>query len=300
MPDLTGDLPCGSCGYNLRGLSVRAVCPECGTAVRATILLAVDPEAEELAPLRRPVLTATALVVMAWAALAAVLGVWAMRLGELMAMLFDGWPRGVGLRGPTVLALALGAAACPALVRPHARVPRWVSVRAIAGVIAYVPLVVLFWHLHTRYDPVRMPVYTGLGFGGIERSVLRLAIGGLAAAVIWGLWPAATGLIARSVVIRQNRVDTQPMSAMVVSLGIAAAGDVLRLGGELTPLLRGEIPSILVTVLIAVGSFLFTLTLIGLAIDTLRVRPVLVRPPISLTDVLGASSERDTGEGRAA
>jgi len=297
MPDLSGDLPCGGCGYNLRGLSVRSLCPECGTAVRATILLAVDPHAEELAPLKRPLLTSTALVVLAWAALLSVVGVWAMRLNEALAAAFDFWPESLGLRGPVVFALALSAAASPALIRPHRRVPVSVSGRAAAGVAAYIPLVVLFWFLHARYDPIRLTGYVTYGPASIDRSLLRLAIGGLAAATIWGLWPAATGLIARSVVIRQKRVDTQPISAMLISLGIAASGDMLRLAGEWVPVLRGDVPSILQIVLIAVGSFLFTLTLVGLAVDTIRVRSVLVRPPISLVDVLGARDEREENSG---
>lgn len=291
LPDLTGDLPCGGCGYNLRGLSVRSRCPECGTAVRATILLAVDPHAEELRPLRRPVLTSTALVVWAWGALLAVLGVWATRLSELLVVVYDDWPATGGFGGVVSALMACSAAASPALIKPHDGVPGPTTRRAVLGVAATVPLVALFGYLHTIHDPVRLTGYVTYGPAGIDRSLLRLAIAGLAGVAIWGLWPSATGLIARSVVIRQNRVDTQPISAMLVSLGIAAAGDLLRIGGAAVPVLRGDVASILETVLVAVGSFLFTLTLIGLAIDTLRVRPVLVRPPIGLVDVLGASAD---------
>ena len=60
--ELTGDLPCVRCGYNLRGLSIREHCPECDAPVRATILALVDPRASELKPLRRPRLTGWGLV----------------------------------------------------------------------------------------------------------------------------------------------------------------------------------------------------------------------------------------------
>ena len=33
MPFFTTDVPCPSCGYNLRGLSLRHGCPECGLKV---------------------------------------------------------------------------------------------------------------------------------------------------------------------------------------------------------------------------------------------------------------------------
>src|SRR5690606_19927036 len=58
---LSGAMPCISCGYNLQGLSVVGVCPECGAAVRATILATIDPQAEELTPLLTPRLTSLGL-----------------------------------------------------------------------------------------------------------------------------------------------------------------------------------------------------------------------------------------------
>ncbi|MBL8760751.1 MAG: hypothetical protein JNL50_05545, partial [Phycisphaerae bacterium] len=49
--ELTGDLRCAKCAYNLKGLSVRSVCPECGLAISATLLAKVDPHAAELRPI---------------------------------------------------------------------------------------------------------------------------------------------------------------------------------------------------------------------------------------------------------
>ncbi|MCA9295327.1 MAG: hypothetical protein KC983_02400 [Phycisphaerales bacterium] len=34
------DLPCKTCGYNLRGRTLDAVCPECGTPLSSTMSLA--------------------------------------------------------------------------------------------------------------------------------------------------------------------------------------------------------------------------------------------------------------------
>src|SRR5436190_23878239 len=68
---LRGDLPCVACGYNLKGLSIRSVCPECGTPVRATILSVVDPHAAELTPIRLPALVALGLLFCAAGALGA-------------------------------------------------------------------------------------------------------------------------------------------------------------------------------------------------------------------------------------
>ncbi|MEM7623588.1 MAG: hypothetical protein AAF235_10360 [Planctomycetota bacterium] len=62
---LLGDLPCVNCSYNLRGLSVRAVCPECKTAVLATVLAVIDPKAEEFSAIGSPRVVAAGFVV--WA-----------------------------------------------------------------------------------------------------------------------------------------------------------------------------------------------------------------------------------------
>ncbi|MEM1424869.1 MAG: hypothetical protein AAGH64_12820, partial [Planctomycetota bacterium] len=89
---LTGELPCVTCGYELRGLSVRDACPECGTGVRATILAVVDPLADELAPMRAPSLTGVLIV--SWA-LSSSIGVWLI----VAVRLLDG-VRALGLRAP--------------------------------------------------------------------------------------------------------------------------------------------------------------------------------------------------------
>ncbi|MEM0983176.1 MAG: hypothetical protein AAGI17_04405 [Planctomycetota bacterium] len=287
LPDLGGDFPCGGCGYNLRGLSVRSLCPECGTAVRATILLAVDPQAEELAPITLPKVTAFGLAIWAWSALLAAVCLWGMRITDLVRA------SGVGVAfesGPRIVVglLAVSAVCSFVLIRPHARVPRATMLRAILGAAMMLPLVGLFWYLLLEFDPARLPPYAApnASLAGAERSLIRLAIAGATSVVILGLWPAATSLIARSVVIRSGRVDTQPSSAMLAALGLAALGDVVHLAQLVMPWKPLDVLSIVETVLIAMGSFLFTLTLIGLAVDTIRVRKVLMHPPISLRDVL--------------
>ncbi len=68
--ELAGDLPCIQCGYNLRGLTVKGMCPECGTSVRATLLAVVDPMAGEFRPISFPRLTAYGMLVWSHAAVA--------------------------------------------------------------------------------------------------------------------------------------------------------------------------------------------------------------------------------------
>jgi len=47
-------LACRDCGYDLRGLPLGGVCPECGTPVWQTILALIDPETSRLPRLRNP------------------------------------------------------------------------------------------------------------------------------------------------------------------------------------------------------------------------------------------------------
>ena len=45
-------LPCGRCGYNLRGLAADSDCPECGEPIRLTIIEAIDPASRRLTPIQ--------------------------------------------------------------------------------------------------------------------------------------------------------------------------------------------------------------------------------------------------------
>ena len=45
-------LPCGRCGYNLRGLAADSDCPECGEPIRLTIIEAIDPASRRLVPIQ--------------------------------------------------------------------------------------------------------------------------------------------------------------------------------------------------------------------------------------------------------
>ncbi len=284
--ELTGDLPCVRCGYNLRGLSIRELCPECRAPVRATILALVDPKAGELKVLTRPRLTAWGLVVWSIAALLAALGSWVIRLSELSLSWLDvSWsPAWMGrlVVGMTLVS-GLGAMV---LIRPYPALGRGRQVRAIGGVLAYIPLALLLWYLFMRVDSGRaLPVFGAGGQDGV-RVLVRLGIGAMLALVILGLRPTARALAMRSVVVRTGKVDRQSLLALLGAVGIAAAGDLLRL---LTPEVRGPVGQALHTgeiVLVAVGSVLVTIGLVGIVIDCLRLRPTLARPGIGIADIL--------------
>ncbi|MEL6741370.1 MAG: hypothetical protein AAFP26_12000, partial [Planctomycetota bacterium] len=104
---LGGDLRCMRCAYDLAGLSITSSCPECGLAIKATLLSVVDPKAEVLAPLVRPLLVAWSLVLWSLGGVLLVLAGWGAR--RLLARTPDGQYPGEGpwltsVLGATLLA----------------------------------------------------------------------------------------------------------------------------------------------------------------------------------------------------
>lgn len=282
--ELTGDLRCARCGYNLRGLSVRSACPECGCAVRATILAVVDPHAEEFRPIPRARTTSALLVIWSGAALAAALLVAAMRAQDLVALF-----TGVAVRpGPlpqlSILAIQLSALGALALVRPHDDVPRWSSAVALLGVLLYAP--VLLCHVRILgLDAVRPNPYALLAHPDAARHLLRIVQAGLMAGILLTLRTNYRSLMIRSLVLRTGRVDRQPMAPIIAALAVAAVGDAM-LAAHARIVLPDIVPLVAAAV-VGLGSLLLTLGLAGLAVDTLRLRPALTERATALRDILG-------------
>lgn len=283
---LSGRLRCLRCRYNLAGLSVLGVCPECGIPVRATILAAVDPYASELQPVSWPRPTAAGLVLWAAGALIAALASWALRALDLAEM--------TGL-APTdrswIILLGTGALAASgvgalALVRPHRRVAPLTSLAALAAVALYAPLVWSYWWLHASFDPAFDAPYLDTDPPRLERLAVRLAIGGMAALILLALRPGFRLLAARSVLLRSGRVERQTLQAIIAAVAVAAAGDLVRAAG----LWFGEEFRTVAfaggTFLVAVGSMLITVGLAGVLVDLRRIVPVILEPAPSLDDVI--------------
>ncbi len=289
--DLTGDLPCVGCGYNLKGLSIRGICSECGTPVRATILAHVDPMAEQLQTLNRPRITAGGLILWSSGAVVAAVLVWVARLAGLGEELFGFTPtpglrdlmgtlRLVGIGG--LVASMLGAIA---IVRPTPGLQVWECVKAVGAILAYLPLIYIHDRIHRGYDVDFGPPFVGPDLLAVDRSYLRLAEGALIIVIILGLRANAVSLAERSLVMRLGRVDTQPLIALVWTMGLAMLGDlIVIIAGNGAGTVKGMTET-LALVVIAVGSFLFTLGLFGVLFDTVRLRPILLEPAPGLTDI---------------
>lgn len=288
--ELTGDLRCARCGYNLKGLSVRSRCPECGLAIRATLLAKVDPHAAELRPISFRVPTALGLVVWAAAGLVAAAILWVLRAEDL-AMLFDftspiseAVSRRLGDLAVSLVAVSgLGAIA---FIRPHAGIPPRQVVLAACGVAAYVPMTLALHRLVAEFDVAIHAPYFGVAPVSSSRVLLRLAIGACLMAIAMAIRPNARLIVARSMLLRSGRVDRQTLFGIAGAAGVAMLGDVIHLASTLGLGSLGSIARLVGTALVGVGSLLMTLGIFGLLVDAIRVMPAIIAPPIAEQDVL--------------
>lgn len=272
--ELGGDLPCVVCGYNLRGLSIRGVCPECGAGVRATILAVVDPQANVLQPIPRPRIVAASLLLWSIAGLGASVVCWIPHFTESLSR-FAG-----PLSVPTTESLLIGLIAAAmvgaaGLIRPHAGIPRWYTLASIVAVVLHAPLAWALVRLHAMgWPPTRLGT----------RWVL-VAMGSLAAIFLL-MRPTLRLLVARSLLLRSGRVDRQTLFGMAGAAAVVALGQVsLWWSIEGSP--AGIIAArILGVTMLVTGGALLTLGLFGCVVDSARIARAILRPLPTLREVL--------------
>ncbi len=283
---LSGALPCVSCGYDLRGLSVLGVCPECGAAVRAAILAMVDPLADELRPIRHPWLVAAGLMLWSVGALVAVLVAWYVVLACGMRSSAGGaggtaWPlpwNSITLCiAGSIWVSGLGALA---MVRPHAGLGRNNVILAGVACLAYPPLGYVAMHLVDKTAQRMMLIGADWWNGPPDRVVLRFALGLLVLVILVGLRPNARTLVARSLAIRQGRVDRQTMLVMAGVVGVVMVADSVGLAGSRF-LVGGRWAETLATFGRAgmlVGGLLFSIGVAGSVLDCVRIARAVLAP----------------------
>lgn len=288
---LTGNLPCIICGYDLKGVTIRGSCPECGTLVRATILYTVDPEAEEFRPLLTPTITAWSVALWSIFGFAAILAAWWVRAADAVRHIF-GFFIDTAIAQWTLLGfVVLSGVSLIGMIRPTARAPWRGTVWAIIALAAYAPLVYLLVRLRAWDASHASPYFpwnrAASALDISERELVRLGIGACIATIVLAARPNARELVRRSLAMRSGRVDRQTLLALAGAIGVAALGDALRLAAGHLPIEPGAIVDNIGSVLIAVGSMFMTLGIASSVIDSWRIRSVILLPAPSLHEVLG-------------
>lgn len=289
--ELTGPLRCVACRYELRGLSIKGNCPECGLPVRATLLSMVDPHALELQPIERPRLVAVGLLLWAFGGVAALvfgLAAWA------VAIIDDGMHESV--RTNLVLGGAMSLAASGlgalAIVRPHAGIPRRRMVAATFALLLYPVAFRLYVDVGLHAAPTSGASLLAVWSEGADTMwwrAERLGLWLVLAAATWLLRPNLRLLASRSLVIRSRRVDRQTLAATVAAMLIAGAGDAIGLSAGLAGD-WGATLALFAEVFVGLGMVLLALGLSGVAIDTVRLLPAVLHRPLTMSDIVAADS----------
>lgn len=280
---LTGSLACLRCRYNLHGLSILSVCPECATPIRASILAVVDPEADAFTPLRRPRLTAAGVIAAAFAPLLIALSAWALRASEAADSL--GYPLLSSARASLLSMLSvggflLGALGVLAFGETSAGAPARLTLRAR---LASACLLAAGGLLLIRPGTDHYLVPDAIVIRGIIVHTLYTSL--LLASTLL-LSAGVRALASRSILIRSGRVEAQDLFTLSASLGVVLAGDLLHLSASLW---SGQTRAAIVvvgTAFIAGGSMLLTVGLVSLCADAVRLWRVILDPPPSPASLL--------------
>lgn len=288
---LEGNLPCIICGYDLKGVTIRGSCPECGTLVRATILYTVDPEAEEFRPMLTPRLTAWSIALWPVFGLLAAVAGWWVRIADGVRRMFGFFVDASIAQWVCVGSAAASGLALVGMLRPTAKAPWKCTLWALLAMAAYGPLVVLLMMLNTWDRAHASPYFawtpTTATADLSHREWIRLGIGVCLATIFLAIRPNARELVRRSLAMRTGRVDRQTLLALAGAVTVAACGDVLRLLSPHLPDTAAAVLGNLGTVMVAVGSLFMTLGIASLIIDSWRIRSVILLPAPSLHEVLG-------------
>lgn len=285
--ELSRELPCVRCGYDLVGLSVRDRCPECGIPVRATLLAVVDPLAGELAPIYSPRLLFASLALWSVCTLVAALCIWLMRAIEfadpgLGLPAFSRW------LGPAA-ALSIGCAgiALVPAARPHPRLEPGTTLGVVIAIAGYLGLASLWWMLFNQHDRQGATLYASSTADDSWRALIRLGCGACAAVAVLGMSKVWKAMQSRSVLMRSGRLDRQSTPSMLAAIVIAALGDVmwLLLKPEQDTSVEGSLVRIISIALIGVGSMLTTVGIVAIVIDVIKLRPVILAAPLTFDDM---------------
>lgn len=300
VQSLRGSLPCFICGYELKGLSIRSVCPECGTAVRGTILYRVDPQADEFKPIRWPIVTAWGVRFWGTGAALAAMALWVLRVSEFTGLTNNRAGADSVWSVVSIVAVLASAVGAAMIVRPN----RWIrpvkSILAGIGVLWYA-VVLAGMLIVIRTDMDKIPAYGHERSLDSMRELGRIVFGVGVLGVLACMRPMARELVRRSLALRTGRVDRQTILAMAGVVGVGLLGDGIRwlvavgaLGGV------AGVADFVGRLLVVFSSMLLTLGLISAAVDSWRISNAILTPSPSMTDIFGDDTPADTSSASSA
>jgi hypothetical protein len=247
----------------------------------------VDPLAAELAPIYSPRLLFTALCIWSCATLAGCVLVWTIRALEFTTA-GGTQPQLIAWLGPAACVLiCIAAVALVPMARPHARLEPGTTIGVLVAVFAYVTLAGLWWIIFVSMDRQTLSLFASATADDGKRTMLRLACGAATAVAVLGLSRCWKSLQSRSVLMRSGRLDRQSTPSLLAAIGIAAAGDIIWLlfKPEQETSIEGSLVRIISIALVGVGSMLLTVGIVAIAIDVIKLRPVILAPPLTFDDM---------------
>lgn len=277
-------LRCAGCRYNLSGLSIRGICPECGLPVQVSILAVVDPHAERLSPLLRPRLIAVSL--------------WLWILGGVVATLLVAWLRLFDVcqtinwlnlsippqRSAEIVTIAIGVSgiALFGFARPIKNTRSFHIISTLVGAMLMLCVAFGSWYVLGYLDRRNPEPYISFAQAVRMRSVARLIIAACLVGALVGGRKNLRLLAARSLLFRQGRADRQTIYALVLVVVLAAIGDIMQLISFSLPQRTAEFVWNLGRYVIAFSSVLFVAGVCAVLLDVLLVTRAIVKPPKGL------------------
>jgi hypothetical protein len=276
---------CRKCGYNLYGLRVDRVCPECGLEIWETILHTVDPAASRLPRLHNPEAVGNALL---WLVVCMVVGA-LLVVARPIALGFDSLDetnlRNTAAWTPAFLPFVAGLLGLAALwsvwrlAPPRREEPRGALRRDVrrlgAGVLLWAALVTLVgWTQVSQMSSARWWLRDAAWLGVAAAAIIGLS----------GLRGVLETIGLRSRVYRTARGGRQGTQDLVAAILGTAIGH----GLHLLTVAKGlpEYWHTLGTVVVSVSTLMLVIGLVYLLVNAWWIRRALRRPPPAWNEVL--------------
>ena len=284
--ELSGRLPCTNCAYDLAGLSVLERCPECGTLIRDTLLLLVDPFGESVPKVRFPRLLACAILGCTASALCACLALIANRAcamvcasGDILCGLSS-----LGMVG--VIMLFVSAFFGLGLIRPLRSTRASAMAGAILGSILLAGAAAMMAVTLVIRDLLRPVPYVDTASVDSGRVIEHAAAHAAILCAVLVFRPNARAVSSIAWRVRENHDNRQRLLTVATCLVVILVGDALLLVSGVVDRKATAVVAICGGMLIFAGSCILAAALVGVLLDSISIARTLWRIPVAFRDVV--------------